>query len=71
MKRVLTPDVQALFFRRRHSRAGHLPRSVRRMLKRRPSLLLATYEVLGFRGIKPGASLRLAARTPDRRFRRF
>jgi hypothetical protein len=41
------------------SREGHLPRSVRRMLKRRPSLLLATYEVLGFRGIKPGASLRL------------
>jgi len=29
-------------------REGHLPRSVRRMLKRRPSLLLATYEVLGF-----------------------
>src|SRR5262249_45145945 len=40
-------------------REGRLPRSVRRMLKQRPSLLLATYEILGFRGIKPGASLRL------------
>src|SRR6516164_8605736 len=40
-------------------REGHLPRSVRRMLKRRPGLLLATYEILGFRGIKPGASRRL------------